>query len=39
VQFYPEELLQEAPLANAYAEGKKLTQEQAIELALGQDGH
>jgi predicted ATPase/class 3 adenylate cyclase len=37
VQFYPEELLTEAPLADAYAEGKKLTLEQAIELALSRD--
>jgi predicted ATPase/class 3 adenylate cyclase len=36
-QFFPEELLKEAPLADAYAEGQKLTPEQAIRLALHQD--
>ena len=38
VMFFPEELLNEAPLADAYREGQKLTMEQAVELALRRDG-
>jgi predicted ATPase/class 3 adenylate cyclase len=33
-QFYPEDMLAEAELADAYAEGRQLTAEQAIALAL-----
>jgi hypothetical protein len=35
-QFFPADLLQEAPLAEAYAEGEKLSLEEAIALALGE---
>ena len=34
-QFFPADLLAEAPLAEAYAEGQKLTPEEAVRLALG----
>jgi tetratricopeptide (TPR) repeat protein len=34
-QFFPADLLEEAPLAEAYAEGQKLTPEEAVRLALG----
>jgi hypothetical protein len=33
-QFFPADLLKEAPLADAYAEGQKLSLEEAIRLAL-----
>ncbi|HSM38768.1 MAG TPA: hypothetical protein VK838_05490, partial [Candidatus Limnocylindrales bacterium] len=36
-QFFPQDLLTEAPLAEAYAEGQRLTPEQAIQLALHQE--
>jgi hypothetical protein len=36
-EFFPEELLKEAPLAGAYAEGQKLSPEEAVRLALRQD--
>jgi predicted ATPase/class 3 adenylate cyclase len=36
-QFFPADLLQEAPLAEAYAEGQKLSLEEAVQLALGFD--
>jgi tetratricopeptide (TPR) repeat protein len=36
-EFFPEELLKEAPLAGAYAEGQKLSPEEAVRLALHQD--
>jgi tetratricopeptide (TPR) repeat protein len=34
-QFFPADLLAEAPLAEAYAEGQKLTPDEAVRLALG----
>ena len=36
-QFYPEDMLAEQELAEAYAQGRKLTVEQAIALALHED--
>ncbi len=36
-QFYPEDLLDDPELAEAYAEGRKLTVDQAIALALHED--
>jgi predicted ATPase/class 3 adenylate cyclase len=36
-EFFPQDLLNEAPLADAYAAGQKLTTEQAIQVALHQD--
>ena len=33
-QFFPQDLLSEAPLADAYAEGQQLTPEQAVAVAL-----
>jgi predicted ATPase/class 3 adenylate cyclase len=36
-QFFPQDLLSEAPLAEAYAAGKQLSTEQGIALALQQD--
>jgi hypothetical protein len=33
-QFYPEDMLAEQELADAYAEGRKLTIDQAVALAL-----
>ncbi len=33
-QFFPQDLLSEAPLADAYAEGQQLTPEQAVAIAL-----
>jgi tetratricopeptide (TPR) repeat protein len=37
-QFYPEDMLTEQDMADAYAEGRRLTAEQAIALALHEDG-
>jgi predicted ATPase len=34
-QFFPADLLAEAPLAEAYAQGQKLTPDEAVRLALG----
>jgi hypothetical protein len=34
-QFFPAELLDEAPLAEAYADGQKLNLEEAVALVLG----
>ena len=36
-QFYPEDMLSEQDLADAYAAGRKLTVEQAIALAMHED--
>ena len=34
-QFFPADLLSEAPLAEAYAEGQRLSLDEAVALALG----
>ena len=36
-QFFPADLLEEAPLAEAYAEGQRLSLEEAVRLALSRD--
>jgi hypothetical protein len=34
-QFFPADLLDQAPLADAYAEGQRLTLDEAVALATG----